>query len=707
MAAIMAIPAELPVVELLSPAGSPEALRAAVQNGADAVYLGYGDFNARQNAKNFSAAEFEEGIRYCHLRGVKVYLTLNTLVTDRELSAAAAVAGEASALGIDAILVQDFGLFTLLRETIPDCPLHASTQMSLMTSGGAVAAAELGCTRVVLARELSKFEIAKICNTSPAEIEVFVHGALCMCYSGQCAMSAFLGGRSGNRGTCAQPCRLPYGVNAPLAGRLTYPLSLKDSCLADALAALSDMGVACLKIEGRMKRPEYVAVVTGIYAALLREHRPPTEEERRQLADAFSRDGFTDGYYSNKQGKTMFGTRPEDAAEPRELFAAAKAAYDKENLRLVPITLSCTMEADRPATLTVWDSDGHSVTVQGAIPEAARSHALTAEEVETRLRKTGGTAFSCDGVTVTVDGGLSLSASALNGLRREGLDALAALRQTPPTRRALPAGETLRVPNPAAPYRFTCSIAKPEQLTQALLDCHPARVYLPLELIARCPLETLSGDTEFVAILPRIWRDTDEPLLQELWQAANARGVTAVLLSNLGQLGFTEAWTAKRYGDFGFNVFNSRSLDFLRQRGLSSATLSFELMSGQIRDLSKALPVEAIVYGRLPLQITENCPVKNSGGCKKNEDNFLSDRTGARFPLLCAFGCRSELQNSKLLWLADSDSLSGLGLSFARLRFTTEAPEDCVRVFHSYLRGDPPPAEFTRGRYGATAVKKS
>ena len=281
------------MMELLSPAGSFDALIAAVQAGADAVYMGFGAFNARRSAKNFTDEEFASAVSYCHLRGVRVFLTLNTLLTDRELVQAADALKKASAMGVDAILVQDWGLLALAREMVPDVPLHASTQMSLFTLGGANEAAALGMERVVLARELSRHEVREICAGCPAEIEVFVHGALCMCYSGQCEMSAVVGERSGNRGACAQPCRLPYGVNGPC--RNGHPLSLKDANLSAYLAEMDEMGVACLKLEGRMKRPEYVAVVTGIYRRLIDEKRRPTAEEARQLELAFSRSGFTDG----------------------------------------------------------------------------------------------------------------------------------------------------------------------------------------------------------------------------------------------------------------------------------------------------------------------------------------------------------------------------------------------------------------------------
>jgi len=289
--------------ELLAPAGGREALVAAVQSGADAVYMGFGAFNARRSARNFSDEEFRTAVSYCHLRGVKVYLTLNTLVTDRELPLLADAARVASACGVDAILVQDWGVLDTLRSLIPDVPLHASTQMSLHTLSGVEESARLGMTRAVLARELNRGEIAEICKKSPIEIEAFVHGALCMCYSGQCEMSAVIGRRSGNRGACAQPCRLPYGFSGKANA---HPLSLKDACLAPFVPEMMDMGVACLKIEGRMKRPEYVAAVTEIYARLLREHRAPTKDEQKKLALAFSRDGFTEGYYLGARGREMF-----------------------------------------------------------------------------------------------------------------------------------------------------------------------------------------------------------------------------------------------------------------------------------------------------------------------------------------------------------------------------------------------------------------
>ena len=683
-------------MELLSPAGSPESLRAAVQSGAGAVYLGWGDFNARRSAKNFSDEEFADALRYCHERGVRVFLTLNTLLTDRELPRALETATAACRMGVDSVLVQDWGLFDLLRQALPDLPLHASTQMSLFTSGGCREMAADGCERVVIARECSAADTAEICKNCPAEVEVFVHGALCMCYSGQCEMSALIGGRSGNRGRCAQPCRLPYGVNEP--AKKNYPLSLKDSCLADRLGEMAEMGVACLKLEGRMKRPEYVAVITRIYARLLAEGRRPTAAEKAELEQAFSRSGFTDWYWQGRHGAGMFGTRPENAPDPKELFAQTKAAYEKGDQRTVPVRFACTVRAGTPCTLTAETEDGRAVTVTGPVPEAARSRAVTAEELCQRLRKTGGTAYRCKAVTAEVDEGLSLPASAVNALRRDALAALTDARTAPPQRRELPVPPPPAGDRAAAAPRFTVSVTTAAQLTPQLLALGPARVYVPLELLAAFTALP-EADTEWCAILPRVWRDRDEAELRRWLDHAKALGVTAVLTCNIGHLSLVRDTGLAVYGDYGLNVFNGRALDYLRKKGLSSACLSFELRFAQLRDLPKCLPAEAIVYGRLPLMITENCLIENAGACRCDRPNFLTDRTGAAFPLLPAYGHRTEIQNSRVLWLADRPEYRRLGLSFARLRFTTETPEECLRVFRDYQAGAAASGEFTRGLY--------
>ncbi len=686
------------MMELLSPAGSRASLEAAVQAGADAVYMGFGAFNARRSAKNFTDAEFADAVAYCHLRGVRVFLTLNTLLTDRELPQAAEVLRKASGMGVDAVLVQDWGALTLAQAVTPDLPIHASTQMSLFTPGAARWAEGLGMERVVLARELSREDIAAVCRGCGAEIEVFVHGALCMCYSGQCTMSALIGQRSGNRGACAQPCRLPYGVNGPCKNQ--FPLSLKDANLSDYLQELSDMGVACLKLEGRMKRPEYVAVVTAIYRRLIDEKRRPTAEERRALEQAFSRSGFTDGYYLHRKGPAMFGTRPENAPEPKELFQEARRLYENGEHKKIPITLHAEIRADRSAALTA--SDGlHTVTVTGPVPETARNRALSAEEAAERLQKTGGTVFRCDAAEAVVEPGLMLSAAALNGLRRDALEALAAERTAVPPRRCLPdaplpEGETF---SPAAPV-LTCSIARPEQLTDAIAESAEA-VYVPIELLGQ--LADYRGRAKLCALLPRVWRSGDEALFRRILESNPA--LSAVAIGNAGHMAIVEGLPLEKWGDFGLNVFNSRAVAFWRAQGLESVTVSFELRHQQVRELTKYLPCEAIVYGRLPLMITENCMIGNAGGCRGDKhlcrgDNSLTDRTGARFPLLGQFGCRCEVENSRVLFLADKPEWRRCGLARARLRFTTESPAQCEAVLRRYQgESDWTPEEYTRGLF--------
>ncbi len=683
------------MAELLCPAGSRESLIAAVQNGADAVYMGFGSFNARRNAKNFSDEEFAEAVQYCHERGVKVYLTMNTLLSDREMDNAADTLRKASTIGVDAILVQDWGVWQLANEVIPDVPLHASTQMSLFTLGGANMAAKLGMERIVVARELSKDDIAVICRGCGAEIEIFVHGALCMCYSGQCEMSALIGGRSGNRGRCAQPCRLPYGVNAPAKGG--HPLSLKDANLSAYLQEMDEMGVACLKLEGRMKRPEYVAVITSIYRRLLDEKRQPTKEESRQLTEAFSRSGFTDGYYLGKKGAHMFGTRPENAKEPKELFADAKAAYEKGNLRTLPVSFTCRMHAGEPATLTAT-ANGITVTVRGSIPKTARNRALTEDELRSRLCKTGGTAFSAHNIDISLDDGLMLSAGTINALRRDVLEKLATALTALPQRRTFAAAPLPACHSATHAPQFTVSIMKPEQLTAELMSLHPAITYIPLEILDKTDLTPYTGMTEFCTVLPRIFRTEDETMFRDL--LCNARQISSVAVSNLGHLPIVEGLPLTVRGDFGLNVFNSRALLFLQELGIHSATVSFELRREQIRDLQKYLPCEAIVYGRLPLMAMENCVIHNNAGCRCQEKNYLSDRTGAQFPLMPLYGCRNEIENSKCLWLADKNDYQNIGLTYARLRFTDETPQRCVEVLRSYLVGNvQPPEAFTRGLF--------
>ena len=430
------------MLELLAPAGNLDAVIAAVQNGADAVYMGFGDgFNARRSADNFTRESFAKAVRYCHIRGCKVYVTLNTLVGDREMEAAAALAQQASDAGADAILVQDLGLARVLRDALPDIPLHASTQMSIHNLAGVEAAAEMGITRAVLSRELSLEQIRFISQHASIETEVFVHGALCFCYSGQCYMSALIGRRSGNRGACAQPCRMQYSMG----GRMDeYPLSLRDNCLADYLQQLDEAGVACVKIEGRMKRPEYVAVVTDVYAKCIHEHRVPTPEENDRLALAFSRQGFTQGYLLGEKGPDMLGTR---AAEPdreaEKMFTAARKAYADGERRRVPVKFYAKVQTGEPVMAAVMDEEGHRAVLTGPVPEPAQRAPLTGQSLADQFAKTGGTPYYSTGTESRIDPGLYLPAAAVNDLRRRLITGLKEARAAQPAAAAAAGGQAL------------------------------------------------------------------------------------------------------------------------------------------------------------------------------------------------------------------------------------------------------------------------
>ena len=691
------------MLELLSPAGSMEALHAAVQNGADAVYLGTNGFNARMGARNFSMEELSEAVRYCHIRGVKVHLTLNTLALDRELDEAASVIVAAAERGVDAFIVQDPGLVAMCRELAPQVQVHASTQMSIHSLAGVVAAAGMGCSRAVLARELSRNEIARITAASPIEIEAFGHGALCMCYSGQCYFSSIIGRRSGNRGGCAQPCRMCYGY-----GRYEekYPLSLKDNCLVQYVQDMKKLGVASLKIEGRMKRPEYVAIVTRIYRAAI-DGREITEQDMQELERAFSREGFTQGYYEARLGRAMLGTH-KDEPEDRALFARARATYEQGEAQRVPIRLRAEVRSGRPIRLTGTDPESREVTCEGPAPEASRNHSLLEDELKNRLSKTGGTPYYVNEFFAVLDSGLNVPASVLNALRRDVLARLTALRGRVP---AYQPGRISRIAhfpgNNGAPV-MTVSVRNADQITPELLAMRPAVLYVPLDVLCehQDQIRTWSQATVLCAALPRIIWDSERDAVREKLTIIHRLGVEQVLCGTVGHIALVKSIKQIYFrirGDYGLNLFNSRSAAYYSELGLSSLTASFEMTLPQIRDLSKPVPMEILAYGRLPMMITENCLIRNrTGACACDSATRIVDRKGESFPILKEIGsCRSEIFNSKKLYLLDKlPQLSGLGLWALRLSFTTEHADEVSALLREIPRGGSfEPATCTRGLY--------
>lgn len=689
------------MIELLSPAGSPEGVIAAVQNGADAVYMGMGAFNARRGAKNFTDEEFVKAVRYCHVRGCKVYVTLNTLVNDREMRDAVAAAKLASDAGADALIVQDLGMSYAIRCALPDIPLHASTQMSLHNLAGVEAAAEMGITRAVLARELSFEQIRFITKNASIETEVFVHGALCFCHSGQCYMSALIGRRSGNRGLCAQPCRLQYS----LGGRMDdHPLSLKDNCLVDQIRRLEEVGVASLKIEGRMKRPEYTGIVTGVYAKAIREQRNPDKEEMELLEKTFSRQGFTQGYFIGDK-LDMFGVRSEPDKDADKIFATARKQYAEGEMRRVPVHFYTVLEKGEHIKAIAFDDDGHKAIATGPVPERAKRQGLTEQYLIEQMFKTGGTPYNCIENKAKAEPGLYLPASEINELRRKLIAQLSAEREKAPGRR------TLRIPAPPVnvpaisdPARIY-QVRTAEQLTPELAELKPDYIYFPAMELAENfgPLRPfIDNGARPVAVMPRVITDDQSREVYAALEKLFDYGVNEALTGNLGHVFIARQAGMKVRGDFGLNAFNSYTLRVLQDAGFISATASFELRLAQIKAMAKPVDTELIIYGRLPLMVSDQCIIRQSAGrCNCQTPGQLSDRMGSVFPVVKEFGCRNVIYNAHKLYLADKrDDLYALGLWGLRMLFTTESPRECVEVAKGYLGlTDYKPNVLTRGLY--------
>ena len=650
--------------ELLSPAGSFEALVAAVNAGADAVYFGGKQLNARALARNFDDGEIARAVLYCHLHGARAFVTLNTLLSERELESAVKRAGELRELGVDALIVADAGLISRIAELYPDLPIHASTQASAHSTEGCDLLAGLGAKRVVLARELPLSEIGAVTKNALPETEIFLHGALCVCHSGQCLFSSLVGGRSGNRGACAQPCRLPYDGKERL--------SLRDLCLAPHIPALIASGVASLKIEGRMKSPGYVYGVTSIYRRLLDEKRAATQGEIAELERIFSRGGFTDGYLTGNLGHSMLGVRSAtDKANSRE-------ANDAE-IPPIPVgaDLACTVQAGVPARLTLTAA-GRSVTVTEQTPEAAKSAPLEPGALAERLMKLGGTFFACDPARVKIDlaPGLNLSPGAVNQLRRDAVSAWEAGER----RASLPYTEckTDRC-FPAAPLLSVfCRTA--EQL-DAIAPLLPAgsETFLPL-------WET-PGKTEPVGVsFPAVIFDGEREDIEKMAKTARGRGIALALVHNVGQIGFARSLGFTVIGSQRLNVANRKSAAALSSRGLSDAILSPEL----------PLPAAAAVggrilsYGHLPLMLTERCFTRENFGCEKCDKAVFTDRTGAKFPLIREYPHRNQILNGVPTYLGDRrDELSAAGLSRLHLFFSVESPARARAILSAFLKGEP------------------
>ena len=681
--------------ELLAPAGTPDCVTAAVRCGADAVYLGTKSFNARRNAENFDDDTLKQTIAYCHARGVQVHITLNTLVSDEELPAALQVIRHVCALGADVLILQDLGLSCLARTAAPDLARHASTQTSVQTPQGVALLKTLGFSRAVLPRELTREEIREIRASTDLELEVFIHGAQCMCVSGQCYMSAMLGSRSGNRGLCAQPCRLAFSAGAP--GR--HDLSLKDLSLMEHLPQLAALGVDSFKIEGRMKRPEYVAA--AVTAAKKARDGAPDPALLQTLRAVFSRSGFTDGYYQNQRGAAMFGIRTKEdvtAASGKVLSSLARL-YDKEQAR-VPVDLFFSLLKNEPPALTA-KANGKTVFVTAdVLPEPAREKPLTEEALQTRLSKCGGTPFFVRTFDCELDAGLILPASAVNDLRRRALSALESalsdvkplsftdvnIRKTTAAARPHPVSDGL-------PPKFHVFIENSGQIPKDFTNVE--NLFLPLEFEENL-VETVKKLPVSVGVhLPRGIFGSHKRV-ESLLQRAKANGIHTAYCPTLDGVALAKAHGFDVFGGYALNVFNSETASVLASIGVKSITLSPELTIEQAAGIHSDCPTGIYAYGRLPLMLTRNCPIRNVKTCDAcNRESELTDRMGVRFPVRCRFGC-SEVLNSRPIDLADRPKALQ-PFDFIELHFTTESPALVQATLRRYRTGSPPEGEFTRG----------
>ena len=681
-------------IEILAPVGSEEMLRAAAFSGADAVYLGFSGFNARTGAGNFDADSLKEAVRFCHARGVAVHVALNTTVYGTELSALEQAIRAVAASGADAVICQDLAVATLIGKIAPQLPRHGSTQMSVHTLQGALELKELGFTRVVLARELSLPEVEHITKHCGIETECFIHGALCMSVSGQCYMSAFLGGRSGNRGSCAGPCRLPFEANALPEGKpgRLHHLSLKDNSAIDKLDKLQELGVASAKIEGRLRTPEYVAAAVSACLA----GREGRAYDRDLLKNAFSRSGFTSGYLDGKIDGTMFGVRSEaDAELTKKTLPMLRELYRRERSR-VPVQMKLEIE-EGGEKLTVTDADGNKAFAYGdAEPQPARTDPT--ESLNRSLAKTGGTPFAAEKITVEMDGGpWFIPGSAVNELRREALDALLKKREVlrpwstteehvaALPQRTLPPRRTLRA-------RFE----RWEQVPERALD-GVEYLILPIAQADRVPREWRA---KTLLELPRVMFGALEQDTARRIAATQDAGFAGYEVSNIAHLRLCRGLPMT--GGFGLNITNNVAAQFYAEQGLSSLLILPEVKDSDIASIAptrngKPVPTGVMIYGHMPLMLTRACPLQNIHDCAHcDKTGVLTDRKAKKFPVRCGLGVRT-IYNPVPIYMGDKPG--ALAVDYGVAYFTLESREEAAQVLDSIRTHAPFEGEFTRGLY--------
>lgn len=679
-------------IELLAPAGGMAELKAAVQSGADAVYIGASSFSARAGAGNFSPEDMRNAVEYAHAYGVKVHCALNTLIKESEIDSAIETAICANECGVDALIIQDIGLSQHIKKLLPCMELHGSTQMTVTSLEGVTALEKMGFSRVVLARELSLGEIEHIVKNSKAEIEVFVHGAICMCYSGQCLMSSMLGGRSGNRGRCAQPCRLPYElIEKDKVCDNAYVLSPKDMALIEHLENLKRVGVSSLKIEGRLKSAQYVSAVVGVYRKYLDNPVPVSDNDMTELKNAFSRSGFTDGYLTGKLGKQMMSHKNPANNSGSTFTAEAKLRAEGKFVRKIPIDIYASLFEGDVFRVTAYGKDGLCVVCEGSeTAQTPQSRPLDRTRIEEQLKKLGDTPFEAKTVTVEVDKNVTIPIKEINKVRRDVCDLLWN-ELCHINKRQVNNAEIIRKEKRDVPNMYlTAEVMTREQGSAVIKAGGIKRIYAPCDVAQE--LSQLDCGVEIVT------RASDILSCEDI-------KTEAVSVSSLGAM--VRYGERAKYGEWRLNVYNSLTANAMS--GLSCITISPELNLRDIAEVVSYLPdidAELIGYGRIPLMIMKNCPIKALGRCQNGKNIYkLRDRKGMEFPIICTKGCNAVLLNSKPIYTADMiDEIRKTKINCIRLNFTVEKSEECgkiVNIYRKALEGEIPPSmaenTFTRG----------
>lgn len=694
------------MVELLSPAGSPKALHAAVSAGADAVYAGGDLFSARAFADNFTKEELVSAIDFCHLHGVRLYLTLNTLIKEREFSGLYTYLLPLYEAGLDAVLVQDFGVIRFLKRNFPELPIHASTQMTVTSAEGVRYLTERGISRVVLSRELSLSEIKEIKDETGAELETFIHGALCYCYSGQCLMSSMIGGRSGNRGRCAQACRLPYRVNG---GKEGYPLSLKDLNGITLLPQLIEAGVTSFKIEGRMKKPEYVYYVTQIYRKyvdrILRERKAGKSFEEIQKNFRISKDDMEilthlyirsetgTGYYERRNGKDML------TPEKPGYSGGGKALppFSEEKKPFLFFHAEIHLREGEPAKLLV-SGNGRQVTVcSSETVTKAQNRPLLMEDVRERISKTGNTPFAAKKIEILADSEVFLRVGTINDMRRRALkklqdEILSSYRRVQREEKPFAFSKCKnRQEREKQPY-FTALVETKEQFLTVLKEPDIREIYLETTLWYRDPMGTQAALEEnqkkpfeekkrIFPALPFLFRNGDaEKVKRTLFLFL--REIDGVLVRSIDGISLAKSMELSFRTDANLYTWNRESVAYFFEEGAEMLTMPYELNSHEMRERSFR-NTEVLLYGNLPVMVTAGCVSGNFFGCKKKPGRcLLKDRVGVDFPVRndCDF-CYNLLYNSVPVSLfTNFRELYKSSVTALRLSFTTESVGETKQI---------------------------